>query len=393
MTMALEGIRVVHVTRTFPASMATMYLADMGAEVIKIEEPGYMARRAVGEAKMLEQLSWIIDRNKKSVQLNLKDAEAREALLKLVDTADVFVEGLRPGVMRRLGFGYEELSARNPRLVYASLSGYGQSGPYVDLAGHDLNYIAIAGILDVTGRKGEAPFPPGVPIADLGGGAVQLALGILTALLARERTGRGQYVDAAMTDQMATWMVLHLASYLYTGQVPTRGDIFASGVMPFYRVYECADGRYISIGTTEPWLFANFCRAIGREDFIPRQYAGESPEQREQMAQEIAAIMRTKTRAEWFELLRKADVCVAPVNTLDEAIRDPQLVHRQMFPEQQRPDGRRFTSVGMALKFSDTPGTLRTPAPADGEHTTETLRALGYSEAQIAAMRARGACL
>ncbi|MBI2321742.1 MAG: CoA transferase [Chloroflexi bacterium] len=393
MAMALEGIRVVHVTRTFPASMATMYLADMGAEVIKIEEPGYMARRAVGEAKMLEQLSWIIDRNKKSVQLNLKDAEAREALLKLVDTVDVFVEGLRPGVMERLGFGYAALSARNPRLVYASLSGYGQSGPYVDLAGHDLNYISIAGILDVTGPKGAAPIPPGVPIADLGGGAVQLALGVLTALLARERTGRGQYVDAAMTDQMATWMVLHLASYLYSSQVPSRGDIFASGVMPFYRVYECADGRYISIGTTEPWLFANFCRAIGREDFIARQYAGESPEQREQMAQEIAAIMRTKTRAAWFELLRKADVCVAPVNTLDEAIRDPQLVHRGMFPEQQLPDGRRFTSVGMALKFSDTPGTVRTPPPADGEHTAATLRALGYGAAQIAAMRERGACL
>lgn len=393
MPMALEGIRVVHVTRTFPASMATMYLADMGAEVIKIEEPGYMARRAVGEAKMLEQLSWIIDRNKKSVQLNLKDEEAREALHKLIDTADVFVEGLRPGVMERLGFGYEALRKRNPRLIYASLSGYGQDGPYAQIAGHDLNYIAVAGILDVTGRKGEPPLPPGVPIADLGGGAIQLALGICTALLARERTGRGQYVDAAMTDQMASWMVLHLASYLYTGQVPTRGDIFASGVMPFYRVYECADGKYITIGTTEPWLWANFCKVIGREDFIPRQYAKESPEQREQMAQEVAAIMRTKTRAEWFEILSKANVCVAPVNTLDEALKDPQLLHRKMFLEQELPDGRKFTTIGMALKFSDTPGTLRTPPPTDGQHTEETLRELGYSAEQIAAMRARGACL
>lgn len=387
MAMALEGIRVVHLTRTFPASFCSMYLADMGAEVIKVEEPGYLTKKAVGEGAVYHKLLETIDRNKKSIQINLKDDAGREALRKLVTTADVFLEGLRPGVTTRLGIGYEDLRKINPRLIYASLSGYGQDGPYAQIPGHDLNYTGISGVVDATGPKDGPPRFPGIPIADLGG-AMHVTLGITTALLARERTGEGQHVDAAMSDVMVSWMVMSFANWLGTGRAYARGEDWVTGGAPYYNVYQCGDGKYLSLGGTETWLWGNFCKAIGRPELIEQQFATGAD--RERIFGILNDVFKQKSRDEWVAILQAADACIAPIHSLEESFENEHIKYRELYVDQQI-DGRTQKTLGQFMKLSGTPGTIRTPAPKPGQHTSDLLTELGYGQDEIAKLRDAGA--
>lgn len=342
---ALEGVRVLDLTRLLPGAVATQMLYNFGAEVIKIEPPGGDYARTLMTQGGKSPIFEATNRGKKSVVLDLKDPAGCEAMLRLVDSADVLIEGFRPGVMDRFGLGYEVLRLRNPRLVMASLSGYGQSGPYRDLAGHDLNYLSLSGVLDLIGVKNGPPVIPGIQIADLAGGALQAVIGILLALLARQHTGEGQHVDVSMMAGAASMLVLPLA----TGTRSKRGDDTLSGRYACYNVYWCKDGRWLSVGALESRFWANLCRALGREDLIPDQFAGET--RQIELKAYLGAIFVTRTAEEWFEALGSKDCCVTPVRTMTEAAAD----------------------IRSTPTLSATPAREGGPAPKLGEHSEEVL--------------------
>jgi len=319
--------------------------------------------------------------------LNLKEAEGKAIFRRLVADADVVLEGFRPGVTARLGIDYESLRQLNPRIIYCSLSGYGQDGPYRDRVGHDINYLGYAGVLDLIGAAGRGPVIPGVQIADIGGGAMMAAIGILAAAIAREETGRGQFVDVAMLDGSFAWNVFHLTFYLATGQIPERGSTRLTGHHPCYAIYETRDGRYLTIGALEPHFWAALCRHLGREDYIETQYAEGA--KRDEMFTFFRDAFRQKTLADWMAELGDKDICIGPVNTLVEALEDPQIRHRQMAVDMESPSGR-ITALGIPIKLSDTPATVRTPPAGFGEHTDRILAGLGYGADAVADLRARG---
>ena len=304
MAMALQGIKVVDLSRMAPGPFCTMVLGDLGADVIRVEEPGggRMAReRGAGadeDAAKRNAAFNALNRNKRSIALNLKDEAARKVLHKLVRGADVFVEGFRPGVVSRLGCDYETLSEINPRLVYCSLSGYGQDGPYAGLVGHDINYISVGGALGVIGDKGGAPVIPYNIIADFAGGGMHAATAILAAIIARGHTGRGQYVDVAMSDGVAYMLASMMSAYFSDGVVASRGGMSLNGAAPYYNVYECKDGRYISVGCIEPWFWAALCHALGRDDLISMQF---DESRAEYIKGELRDIFITRDRDDWWE--------------------------------------------------------------------------------------------
>jgi crotonobetainyl-CoA:carnitine CoA-transferase CaiB-like acyl-CoA transferase len=310
---ALEGVRVLDLTRLLPGAVATQILHDFGAEVIKIEPPGGDPARALLSGPDPSPVFEATNRGKKSVVLDLKTPGGRDALFGLAGRADVLVESFRPGVLAGLGLGWEILSRRNPRLIVASITGYGQSGPYRDLAGHDINYLAMAGVLDLIGAKDGPPAIPGVQVADLAGGAMQAVIGILLALAARSRTGAGQHVDAGMMDGAAALLTVPLAM----GGVSRRGDDVLSGRLACYNVYRCADGRYVALGALERKFWANLCRELGRDDLIGDQYAPE-PRQSE-IKGALSGIFATRPAGEWFDRLGARDCCLTPVRSLPEA--------------------------------------------------------------------------
>ncbi len=396
--MALEGIRVLDLSRLAPGPFCSMLLGDLGADVILVEAPpealpsggviGPLRVAADDEGAQRGFAFNALGRNKRSIVLNLRKEEAREAFYRLAGTADVVLEGFRPGVVKRLGVDYETLSKLNPRLVYCSLSGYGQDGPYAGMAGHDINYIAIAGALSLIGWPGEPPAIPLNIIADYAGGGLHAAYGILAALLAREKTGRGQFVDIAMTDGVMYLLAAAISHYYLTGAVPRAGETLLNGGVPHYNVYETEDGRWITLGSLEPHFYANLCRAMRREDLISHQYDSSK---REEAFAYFREQFRTKTRDEWFEILRETDICVAPVYALDEALDDPHNRHRQMLIEVEHPVVGRVPQVGIGTKLSETPGKVRSPAPRPGEHTDELLSGLGYTPEETTRLRETGA--
>jgi crotonobetainyl-CoA:carnitine CoA-transferase CaiB-like acyl-CoA transferase len=311
----LDGILVLDLTRLLPGAAATLMLADFGAEVIKIEAPGGDYARQMpplieGEGAVFRATH----RGKKSVELNLKTSDGKDTLLRMAAQADVLIEGFRPGVMQRLGLDYETLRSLNDRLIYVSLTGYGQTGPYAAMAGHDINYIALGGLLDITGAI------PGAQIADLAGGSMQAVIGILLALEARHKTGRGQFVDVAMLDGVRWLMTLPLAVYSATGEIPRAGATWLSGRYACYQTYQASDGRWLAVGALEPKFWAAFCERLGRKELITEQYA--EGEQQAAIIEDLRKMFQRKSSTEWLDLFSGADACVTLVRNVAEVAAD-----------------------------------------------------------------------
>jgi len=299
--------------------------------------------------------------------------------------------------MKRLGADYETLSRPNPRVVYCSLSGFGQDGPYRDYPAHDMNYLSLAGVLGLIGEPGRKPVIPLNLVADYAGAGMHGALGIVLALYARERTGRGQHVDVAYLDTSVSLLAAtpNMRFFFSDGLAPRRGEGFLGGSYPYYAIYETRDGKLLTIGCTEPWLWENFCKAIGRPDLTrfarkPDQFVRAANAEEEAARREIEAIIRTRDRDEWFALLTEADVCVGKVYEVEEMVRDPQLNHRRMIVDVEHPKHGRVRQVGVAIKLSDTPGAIRSAAPLPSEHTENVLKDLGLSAADIGRLRETG---
>ncbi|HLX44480.1 MAG TPA: CoA transferase [Bryobacteraceae bacterium] len=343
---ALDGITVLDLTRLLPGAVATQWLADFGAQVIKIERPGTgdYARQAF-DGGPENPIFAATNRGKKSIALDLKDAASKQRFLHLAKSADVVVEGFRPGVMDRLGLGYEVLREANPRLIYAALTGYGTEGKYAMLAGHDINYLALSGVLDLMGRKNEPPSLAGIQIADLAGGSMQMVIGILLALEARHRTGLGQRVDISMFDGSAALMAIPVAEFRATGQPPERGNDLLNGGFACYQIYAAAGGSYVAVGALEPKFWRNLCRELLCEDLIEEQYAQD---RQPEIKARIAGKFLGATAEEWFARLGTKDCCVTPVRNLKDAIHD--------YPADPIP------------LLSGTPGRSGGKAPRLGEH-------------------------
>ena len=326
-----------------------------------------------------------VGRNKRSVALDLKRPAALEAFLHLARTADVVVEGFRPGVAARLGVDYESVRALNPDVIYCSVSGYGQDGPYRNHVGHDLNYISIAGIMGLTGNRGGAPVIPPNVIGDYAAGGLFAAFSILAAVVARANGAPGQYIDMAMSDGALSLANLAVCDYLSSGIPPRPGEYFLLGGLPCYNVYQCADGKWLSVACMEPWFWERLCRRLDCPQFIATQF---DPASAEPMFAHLRAAFRTRPRDAWFAELAADEICATPVYGIEEAIRDPHNLARGMLVELEDPQCGRVTQVGVAPKFSATPGSVRTLAPTPGQHTVEVLREVGYEDHQIAGLGA-----
>ena len=400
--LALEGVKILDLSVLVPGAFCTMLLGDLGADVLKIEAPGPNEFRSSARAVPMEEQGkaaayYALDRNKKSIVVNLKSEAGREVFYRLSRQADVIVEGFRPGVVKRLGIDYETISKLNPGIIYCSLSGYGQDGPYHTFPGHDVNYIAMAGVL---GLIGSSEGPPAIPlnlVADFAGAALYGALGISVALVARSKTGKGQYLDIAYMDGAISLMTWFNCGYFLDGSVLKRGESWLHGAYPYYGVYETRDGKYITIGCLEPHFWQNLCRLLSQEGYIPYGFALEHTfhkpegEKWDEIHSSLRQVFLTKTRDEWFELLTRNDVPVGKVLMPDEVFSDPQVLHRQMVIEVQHPALGKIKQVGVAPKLSGTPGKVRSLSPLRGEHTDEVLRGLGYKQGEISDLRRQGA--
>ncbi len=389
---ALDGVKILELARVLPGEFCTMLLADMGADVLKIETPGTPESE---EEKRRAAFAYA-NRNKRSLALNLKAPEGQAIFHNLARTADVIVEGFRPGVMKRLGGDYETIQKINPRIVYCSLSGFGQDGPYRDYPAHDLNYLSLAGVLGLIGEPDRKPAIPLNIIADYGGASLHGALGVVMALFARERTGKGQHVDVAYLDTTLSLLAAtpNLRFFFSDGLAPRRGAGFLGGSYPYYAVYETKDRKLLSIACTEPWLWENFCKAIGRPDFakysrLADQFVRAANPEEIRAREEIEAVIRTRTRDEWYGFLVKQDVCVGKVYDVEEVFEDPQIRARQMVVETEHPEIGKVKEVGVAIKMLGTPGAVRRAAPYRGEHTDEVLKELGLPPDEIRALRAK----
>jgi len=386
MSGPLDGVRILDLTRLLPGGYATLLLGDLGADVVKVEEPGrgdYIRwTPPIVDGESAAHLA--LNRGKRSVTLNLKDPAGVDLLRRLAETYDVLVESFRPGVMDRLGVGPAALAEVNPRLVYCAISGYGQDGPYRDAVGHDINYMGYAGALGLSGQAGGPPVVPAVQVGDLAGGGMAAAIAILAALLERDRTGRGRFVDTSMTDGAVSWLTIHAGGFLATGTEPERGRMPLSGAYACYRVYRCADDRYVTVGALEPQFWTALCGALGVPELVHTQFG--PPEEQDRMAERVQAIFAEHTRDEWLERLNGLEACVGPVNTLGEAFADPQIAHRSLVAEV----GSR--AVGPASPFVMDGERIQrlSPAPGFGEHTSEVLAEVGVTEGDLADLRSRG---
>jgi crotonobetainyl-CoA:carnitine CoA-transferase CaiB-like acyl-CoA transferase len=389
MSAPLSHLRVLDLTRLLPGGFCTLLLADLGADVIKVEEPskGDYIRWMPPMAGDVSAGHLALNRGKRAITLNLKAPDGVEVFKRLTRDADVVIESFRPGVMDRLGVGYEALSTINPRIVYCAITGYGQDGPYRDRAGHDINYIGFAGVLDIIGEQHGPPVDPGVQIGDVGGGASMAAIGILAALAEREQTGHGRFVDISMTDGAFSWLSFHGAAYALSGQIPKRGQMRLSGEYACYRVYECGDGRYVTVGSLEPQFWGALCNALDVPELIEKQFA-DHPEQ-QQVIDRIQEILMMKSRDEWVDALADLDACFGPVKDMREAFDDPQLRARGMVTTVPTPAGP-VPAIGNPVRLVGAEQTELRGAPGFGEHTDEVLAGAGYTPDEIAKLRAAG---
>ena len=417
MSLPLEGIRVLDLSRLLPGGFCSLLLADLGAEVLKVEDTGMgdyirwsppYVEGADDSAK--SALFLALNRNKRSIRVDLKSERGREVLLRLVREHDVALESFRPGVLDRLGVGYERMREVNPGIVYCAISGYGQTGPKRDAAGHDMNYLGLVGLLGLTGDGdgvggqgvGGHPIQAAGQIADLGGGALMGAFGILAALRERDGSpaqpgsgrpaqpgsGEGQVVDVSMADGALSWLAMVAGAYFADGAVPRRGGLPLAGSLICYRPYECADG-WVTLGALEPKFWQAWCRGVGREELIECQFEGPGSEAHAQ----VVEVFKGRTRAQWQEFAARHDCCLEPVLDLDEAL-DSELVRaREMVVELDQPGvAGGVRQLGVPVKFARTPGDHgRLPGPALGEHTERVLAEVGYAPQEIAVLLESGA--
>jgi crotonobetainyl-CoA:carnitine CoA-transferase CaiB-like acyl-CoA transferase len=378
MIRPLEGIRILESAHQYPGPYCSLLLADLGAEVIKIERPG------VGDlARQLTHFFQSINGNKKSLTLDLKLPEARRILYRLVENSDVFMEGFRPGVAGRIGIDYPALKKVNPRLIYCSISGYGQEGPYRDFPGHDLNYLAMAGMLHCFQDEKGNFIAPGVAIGDLSSGMFA-AIGILAALQGRQRTGEGRFIDVSMFDGLLSWMSTRLGIFWGTGRFERDRD---AG----YGIFRGQDGQFFTLAIAhEDWFWDRLCAAVGLPEY--RGIKGlERRKRRPELSEELQKVFLQKPREVWVKILQEADVPVAPVQSPEEIEKDPQVVFRKMVQEISFSDGEKIRQMGFPLKLSDMPDRLRTPPPTLGEHTEEILKSIGFPGDEIAQFKREGA--
>lgn len=388
MTLPMDGVRIVDLTRLLPGPFCTMLLADFGAEVIKVEEPGagdymrwYQPRYRQTSANFAS-----LNRNKRSLALNLKSEEGKEIFRRLVKTADVLVEGFRPGVMTRLGLGYESLRRLKSDLVYCAITGYGQTGPYRDISGHDLNYLSYAGALDLGGDPGGAPSIPFALFGDIAGGAYPAALGIMMALRRRDRTGEGEFLDISLFDGIVSTMYAPVGEFAVTGREWRRGEELTTGGSPRYGVYKTADGKYLSLCPLEDKFWQALFRHIG---IAPPD--DSTPEEREAAKRLLGRIFLSRTLHQWMEDLAAVDVCVAPVKTVAEAIDDPQVRERGLVLEYDHPaEGLQRILRNPIRTGGREEEAVRRGAPTLGEDTEDVLRELGYEHDAVAGLKAQG---
>jgi crotonobetainyl-CoA:carnitine CoA-transferase CaiB-like acyl-CoA transferase len=382
---ALQGIRVLDTAWTGAGLFCSLMLGDIGTDIIKIHETNPELRNyqtAYAFAGMPVSLGL---RNCRTMGLDLTVEGGRSVFYKLVETSDVILEASKPGYSYVLGTDYNTVAKINPRIIYVSLSGYGQDGPYRDIAGHDINYISLGGLLGLTGIAGGPPTVPGTLAADFAAGGMAAVIAILAALLSRTHTGRGQYIDVSLTDGIVEMMSVWINPYLTWGVLSKRGEAWLMGYWPWYNVYETSDGGYISIGALEPWFYTNLCQLLDREDFVEHQYT--EGDKRYEIFRYFKETFRKKTRDEWLEILRSRDICAAPVYSIDEVVNDPQLIARGMIGETSHPVLGNVRQVGSMFKLSDSPFQVRNWSTQFGQYTDEILRQLGYDTARIDSLR------
>ncbi|MFN8298934.1 MAG: CoA transferase [Chitinophagales bacterium] len=381
-TGPLKGVKVIDFTRLLPGPLATMFLADMGADVIKVEDPDSpdyirdFEPRRNGVAFMYLALN----RNKRSLGINYRSAEGKALLYDLIKTADVLVEQYRPGVMNDLGFGYEAVKQLNPKLIYVSVTGYGQQSTMAAAAGHDLNYVALSGNLGITGVKNGAPVIPGFQLADIAGGAYMAMNAVTAALYQREKTGKGEWIDVAMTDCVVPFTVLQHALYQATGKNPGRAGYELNGALANYNVYACADGKYIALGSLEPKFWNVFCKRAGRTDW-PERFLKE--EELGALKAEVQQFFSAKNREEWLAFFAEDDICLTPVNELEDLDTDPYLQSRNMFIENEHPSVGKYKTINQPLKFKDSNFENNWSAPELGADSASILKELNYTDSRI----------
>lgn len=368
---ALSGVTVLDISRLLPGPYCSMILADHGARVIAVEN-----KRFKDDAPFLVPLY----RNKEHVSLDLKTDQGKEIFFKLIQKADVLLEGFRPGATQRLGVDYESVKKVNPKIIYCSITGYGQTGPYRDRVGHDANFLGIAGVLDLVGEKDKPPCIPGVQIADIAGGSMNGTIGILLALFTREKTGRGQYVDISMTDGMTSLMHIPLLFYQFSGQMFERSDNILSHRYAFYTTYETQDNQYLTIGAYEYRFWKILCEKLGFPEYAPLQY---DEGRRMEIINRLKEKFKQKTLAQWENELSELDVCWSHVNNLEQVLEDKHLLQREMVVNIEDQHGNKVTTLGVPIKLSETPGSLRTPPTDFGKDTRDVLLELGYSADEI----------
>jgi alpha-methylacyl-CoA racemase len=386
--LPLSDIRVLDLTRLLPGGFCSLLLADFGAQVLKVEDmgggdyvrwaPPYYGDDELNDSGTRSALYLALNRNKRSARIDLKSEGGKKALLRLAGTHDVVLESFRPGVLDRLGVGYERMKEANPGIVYCAITGYGQTGPNTEQAGHDMNYLGLTGLLGMTGDPGGRPIQSAGQIADVGGGALMAAIGTMAALHERQRSGEGQLVDISMTDGALSWLLMEAARYFCDGEVPRRGELMLAGGLVCYYPYEASNG-WVTCGALEPKFWRNFCLGVDREDLVEKQFERPGSDS----WKEIAEIFRSRSRDDWKAFNDEHDAMIEPVLDLDEALESELVRERQMVLELDQPEIGPVRQLGFPIKLGRTPATIHTPAPALGEHTHEVLSEAGYRDDEI----------
>ncbi len=368
---ALSGITVIDLSRLLPGPYCSMILADHGARVIAIESKQFIADGLFFNT---------INRNKEHMTLNLKTEEGKQIFFQLLEKADVVLEGFRPGVVDRLGVDYKSVCKVTPKIIYCSITGYGQYGPFRDRVGHDVNYLSYAGVLNLIGEPDRPPSIPGIQIADIAGGGMNAAIGILLALFAREKTGKGQYIDISMTDGMVAFLPIALYFQQLTAKDPKRADALLSHRYACYNTYETADGRFLSIGAVENRFWKRLCDHLGVSEYASLQY---DDSRRKEILDFMRSSFKNKTLDEWDAELAHLEICWGRVQTFSEMLDDPLFREREMVLELDDPAGEKQPAIGVPIKLSETPGSVRRAAVDFGKSTVSILKELGYSEKEI----------